>query len=410
VTLTETAREATARVGRRRGLSLVGILLLGINLRTAVTSVGAVLGSIRADLGFSATVAGVLTTLPVLCFAAFGAVSPALTRRFGAERLVAVAAATGTAGLALRALLPSTPALLVTTVLAVAGAGVANVALPALVKRDFPRRVGIVTGAYTTALAGGTALAAAVTVPVSEALGGWRGGLGIWAPLAALAILPWLPLARRRPAPGAGWRASSSPRLSRKPLAWALAVFFGSQSANAYVIFGWLPEIYRHAGLSAGQAALLLTVVTGLQIPVALAIAAAAERLRDQRPLVALCVACYVAAYAGLLVAPASGAWVWAVLLGIGGGAFTLALAMIGMRGANASVTSALSGFAQSVGYLLAAGGPLLVGALLGLTGGFTTPLILMLATLVPMSVAGFFSGSGGTIGDEQPAPADARA
>jgi CP family cyanate transporter-like MFS transporter len=116
---------------------------------------------------------------------------------------------------------------------------------------------------------------------------------------------------------------------------------------------------------------------------------------------VALCVACYIAAYVGLLLAPVGGAWAWAVLLGIGGGAFTLALAMIGMRGADASVTSALSGFAQSVGYLLAAGGPLLVGALLSLTGGFTAPLILMLATLVPMSVAGFAAGSGGTVTDE---------
>jgi CP family cyanate transporter-like MFS transporter len=159
------------------------------------------------------------------------------------------------------------------------------------------------------------------------------------------------------------------------------------------VVFGWLPQVYTAAGEPAATAALLLAVASGLAIPLSLLISAAAERLRDQRGLIIACVTCYVAAYLGLLLAPAAGAWVWAVLLGLGVGAFPLALAMIGLRGADASVTAQLSSFAQSVGYLLAAGAPLLVGVLFGVTGGWTAPLALMLATVVPMLGAGLVAG-----------------
>jgi CP family cyanate transporter-like MFS transporter len=207
--------------------------MLALNLRSAVGSVGVVLDSLRADLGMSATVAGVLTTLPVLCFAVFGATTGRVVRALGLDRTAAVLLVVTGVGLALRAVVDSAPAFLALTVVALAGCAVGNVALPALAKEHFPDHLPLVSSLYGAALMGGATLGSVLTVPVAETFGGletgWRVGVGAWAVLALAALLPWLPAAISEGRAGRidRPRGPTLLRLARSPLAWACAVFFG---------------------------------------------------------------------------------------------------------------------------------------------------------------------------------------
>ncbi|MFF3336629.1 MFS transporter [Streptomyces sp. NPDC002888] len=473
-----------------------------VNLRPAVTGVGPVLEEARAGLGMSATLAGLLTSMPAVCFALVGFTAPRLARRHGPDAVVVAGMAAVTAGLALRPLAPNAALFVTLSILALAGIAVANVLLPVVVKERFPERVGAMTGFYSMALNVGASTAAAVTVPLAQAFGGdWRMGLGAWALLAAVAVPPWLVLARdrakaahrasgkttpsdatvaraptpasatapRREAPSdvtashappgpprsrpsvsgateepspplpltrdptAGADATAPrqeapsevtashvppglPRsrpsvsgvtdepspplpLTRDPTAWALAVYFGLQATAAYVVIGWLPQIFRDAGLSAEKAGVLFAVTSVLGIPLSLALAAVAGRLRDQSA-VAVTIGLFgLAGYAGLWAAPAAAPWLWAVLLGVANCSFPLALTMIGMRGRDGATVIRLSAFAQSTGYLLSIPGPVLVGALYQHTGGWHAPLLLLSALMPVQLVAGLLAGRDRPVG-----------
>ncbi|MER7574034.1 MFS transporter [Streptomyces sp. NPDC126514] len=190
-------------------LIVLGIVLAALNLRPAITSLGALLEEVRDGLGMSGSMAGLLTSVPPLCFALFGVTAPRLARRFGAGAVVCAGMVAITAGLLIRPYAGSTPAFLAASALALMGIAVSNVLMPVIVKRWFPDRVGSMTGLYSMALALGTSAAAAVTVPMTDALGGnWQTGLAVWAALAAAAVLPWLPFVRHRRVPGAEERAA----------------------------------------------------------------------------------------------------------------------------------------------------------------------------------------------------------
>jgi len=374
----------------------VGLVLIAFNLRPAVTSIGPVLDELRVSLGVSSSWAGLLTTLPLVCFVVFGPLAPLVGRRMRAERLAVALLALVAAGLLVRAMTGSPAVFLVMSAVALAGIAAANVALPVLVKRYFPDRIGPVTGAYVTALALGSTAGAALSVPIADAIG-WRYGLGVWALVAAAAVVPWA-MWRPPPAPSVpvgadAHRHGAWSTVLRSPLAWAMTLYFGTQSLGAYVMFGWLPDIYRDAGFSASTAGLLLTVATAVAIPMALVVPAVAARRHDQRGFVAFFAACYLAGFAGLLVAPHGGAWLWAVLLGVAGGSFPLALTLIGLRSTTARATATLSALAQSGGYAVAATGPLAVGVLHDLAGGWTIPLLFVLAMLTLQVPAGLIAG-----------------
>jgi MFS transporter, CP family, cyanate transporter len=374
---------------------VVALVLAALNLRTAVTSVGPLLAELQRGVGLSPVQSGVLTTLPVVAFAALGWVTPPLARRLGAEQVLALALATMSAGLLLRARAHSGSEFLALTVPTLAAGAMGNVLLPALVKRDFPRRIGAMTAAYTTALAVGTTTAAATAAPLASLGPGrdWRLGLGAWAVPAAVAALLWLPLRGAHPKTGEP-SALAVGRLLRSRTAWAMTLYFGSQAMLAYIAFGWFAQFFREqAGASAARAGLLVAVLAGLSIPVSLVVPAVAARLTSQRPLIAGCVACYAVAYTGMVLAPSAGAVVWVVLAGLGGSAFPLALTLINLRSRTTDATAALSAFSQSVGYLLAGTGPLLVGVLRGLTGGWDAAFVLLFADLLLMSVAGWCVG-----------------
>ncbi|QKW05755.1 MFS transporter [Streptomyces sp. NA04227] len=403
-------------------LVAVAVVLAAVNLRPTITSAGALLEEIRDGLGMSGGVAGLLTSLPSLCFAVFGVTAPRLARRFGPAAVVGTGMAAIATGLLIRPWAGGTYGFLAATALALMGIAVTNVLMPVIVKHWFPDRVGSMTGLYSMALALGTASASATTVPLTEGLDGdWHLGLAAWSALAVLALVPWLVLIAkwRSPARPTGTlaapataaesaapaesaeRSGPGPRMYRSRTAWSLALFFGLQATGAYVTMGWMAQIFRDAGVAAGMAGLLVAVTMVMGVPLAFVIPRLAGRLPHQGPIVVALGLCGLTGYAGLWAAPAGGAWAWAVLLGISNCAFPLALTMIGMRSRTSATVASLSGFVQSTGYLLSIPGPILVGVLYQHSGGWSVPLALMAALMVPQTVVGVLAGRPRTVEDE---------
>jgi len=371
---------------------LVAVLLVAVNLRGGITSLGALLDGID---GLTAGTRSFLTSLPVLCFAVVGATGMTLARRLGIHRGLGVALGLLVAGLLVRAI--GDPVLLLAgTFIACAGIAFANVLLPAVVKEGFPNRFGAVTGAYSAVMSLGAATAAGVTVPIAEAAGSWRIGLGVWALLAGLALLAWMPHLRDHGrSRGDGTRVS----LWREPVAWAVTVLFGTQSLFAYVVMSWVPSIYADAGFSDATAGLLLAVSILVGVPVFFLAPTLAIRASSQGHLVAVLTVLLAIGFAGLWLAPVAGAWVWAVLIGIGGAVFPVVLTLFGIRTATAADTTALSSMGQSIGYLLAAPGPFVVGLLRESTGSWSVPIALLLGIAVIQVCAGYVAGRPVVIG-----------
>jgi CP family cyanate transporter-like MFS transporter len=372
-----------------RGLVLLGIAVLAFNLRPAAVSVGPVLDEIRDGLGMSGVEAGILTSLPVVAFAVFGAAAPRLARRVGLHRFTLVSLLAVVVGLLGRSQVDDVTAFLVLSLLGLAGMAAANVLLPSLVRLHFPDRVGTITAVYTTALAIGLTAASVLTVPISEEYDGWQTGLAVWAATAAIAVLPWVALVRRDrrtraegsdPQPVFALRAVGRTRLGR-----LMAAFFAFQSLQAYAIFGWFAAIFRDAGFSGTTAGLLLGVITGVSIPLGFVVPALAGRMTNVAPLVIGLFVCYPIGYGGMMLAPSDGAVLWAVLLGVAIGTFPLILVLIPLRARTPEGTAALSGFTQSVGYLAAAVGPFAVGVVHDASGGWTLPLALLLVLALPI-------------------------
>jgi MFS transporter, CP family, cyanate transporter len=375
-------------------LLAVAVVLVALNLRPAVTSVAPLLGDMRDELGTSATWAGLLTTMPGLCFAAAGLTAPRLSSRFGLGRVISVALVVLTAGLVLRTV-DGPHVVIGATLLACAGIALINVLIPVVIKGSFPTRVGLMTGIYTAALQGGGALGSAVTPGLEEPLGGWRVALAAWAAIALLALLAWLPASRRH---RGSWAASTEVTgerrsLLRNRLAWTVTLFFGCQAFLAYIVMGWLPQIFIDNGIGKVQAGILVGLVSLIGVPVALIISPLAARSANQSGwIVALGVLGFGGAI-GLLVAPAAAPWVWSVLIGIGMSAFSLALTVIALRARNAEDTAQLSGMAQGFGYLFAGLGPFLFGLLHDVSDGWTIPFAMFLVVYVVQIVAGAAAG-----------------
>lgn len=369
----------------------VGLVALAFNLRPTAVAVGPVLSDVRAALGMSPTTAGVVTTLPVLSFAAFGAAAPWCARAIGVHRVMVGSLILTATGLAARSAADSAGVFILATLVALAGMAVANVLLPSLVKQHFPHRIGLITSIYTTALAIGLTAASGLTVPVADAFGSWRGGLAIWAATAVLAALPWLGLVRHdvRPDDAASRGAISFREVARTRLGWEMAVFFGAQSMQAYAIFGWLPEIFQAAGFSARTAGLLLALTTAVSIPVSFVLPGVAVRIHNQAPMIVTLCSSYVVGYLGLALWPVGGAVAWALLIGVGTGIFPLVLTLIGLRSRTPDGTAALSGFTQGVGYLIAAVGPFMMGAVYDATHEWTLPLMILVVLVIPQVIAG---------------------
>jgi CP family cyanate transporter-like MFS transporter len=371
------------------GASLV---LIAFNLRPVFSSASALLPEIIRTYSLSPFGASILTTLPVVCLGAFSPLAARLAQRIGAERTLLGVIAFLAIGTMLRGF-ASVPLLFIGTAIAGACIAIGNVLLPGLVKRDFADRTALMTGCYTMALCAGAAAGAGFSLPIERALGGLpAAALGAWALPAALVFLMWLPQTlRTRRVKHSGFRVEG---LLRDRLAWQVTLFMGLQSALAYCVFGWLVPIMRERGLDGVTAGAIVSASVMVQAASCLVIPHIAVRCRDQRVVNVTLIALAVIALLGLLFAPLSTVWYWAVLQGIGqGGLIAVAMTVIVLRSPDAHVAAHLSGMAQCVGYLLAAIGPLIVGLLHSLTGGFEASAVLFIALGIGAGINGWGAG-----------------
>ena len=422
--------------GRQRpggGALVLALVLVALNLRPAIASVPPVLPDIQRDLGLSGTAAGALTALPVVCLGLFAPVAARLAARFGVDRVVAWALVVLGAGTLARAV-GGAAGLFAATFLAGIGLAVGGALLPGIVKAHFAAdRAATVTGLYTTGLAGGALLAAALTVPLRNLLGGsWAPALAVWALPAVAALAVWrqvamppgpggAPAAPAAPGPPAD-RAAPDPRLGagsagvpgaapvaedapaapgppampataegeppapgglpwRSGLAWRVTLYTGLQSLLFYASLTWLSPLFQAHGWSAERAGALLAVFSLTQLVSTLGLPVLADRTGDRRPWIALAVGACTAGLLALAVAPLAAPWLVAAVIGLGtGGQFAMALTLLVDAAADPAASRRLSGMAFLVGYLLAAAGPAAVGGLYDATGGFTAAFVALTA------------------------------
>ena len=371
-----------------RVVALLGILILALSLRSAVSALSPIVAEISVDIPLSSVGLGFLGALPPVFFALAGIIAPPLAKRVGLELTIVLAVAAIVAGHLIRAFAGSFGALAAGGSLALAAMGIANVLLPPAVKRYFPDRIGGVTAAYVTIMSVSTALPALGAAPLADAYG-WRVSIGIWSATAVIAAIPWIALvAGHRRA-----RTDQAPELApvvavkgiwRSRTAWAIAITFGVTSINAYAMFAWLPELLvQTVHVSNVEAGALLALFSFIAVPGSILAPILVVRLRHPGWVIQGGVLFFVVGYAGLLLIPATATWLWVALIGIGPVLFPVCLTLVNLRTRSQQASAALSGFVQAVGYSLAALGPLLVGVLHDLTDGWTAPLLFLLAVAV---------------------------
>jgi CP family cyanate transporter-like MFS transporter len=402
-----------------RTLAFLAIVLLALNLRTAVTALSPIVAYITDDVPLDPLLLGVLGMLPPVSFAVGGVLAPALTRRFGLEAVLVAACLVMVAGPVIRALAGSSMVLLAGTVLMFLGVGIGNVLLPPAVKKYFPDRIGLVTAVYATLIAVSTAVPPAIAVPIAEAAG-WRTSLAVWAFLALFALAPWVALfarERREARTAAAVRAAGNapvgaeevrhaPReLSRRVhtsrLAWAMALAMGANSVNAYAMFAWLPQLLiERTGSAPGAAGALLSLYAFVGFPISLILPILVVRMRTAASLIHVGAASYVIGYVGLLFVPQGLTPLWVFFAGLGNLIFPLVLVLINVRTRTPAGSVALSGFVQGLGYMAAALGPLVVGVLRDMTGGWTAPLVFLLVVGVSTVASGIVLRKPGYIDD----------
>ncbi len=379
--------------GTSAAVLLIALLAVAANLRPALTSVGPLIEVIRQDLDLSATAAGLLNSLPLFAFAAFSPLAH-FGNRIGFERALIAAMLALIAGILVRSLGGSI-GLFGGTLLLGASIAVGNVLLPSIIKRDFPHRVGGVTTAYAVVLALTAAIASGVSVPLARILpGGWQSALAFWAVPTALAIIP---LAVRLRSGGAGDGTNkiytSAVSVWRSWLAWQVTIFMGLQSFLFYIVVGWFPSVLRDGGYTPGAAGWIVTLFQVVALTTTLAMPTLIRRGRDQRLLAVTTPLLIAIAILGLAAAPGA-ALIWIVLIGLGTGpTLILALAFIGLRSGDHRQATALSLMAQSIGYFIAALGPIAFGLLHDLCHGWTVPLIALATSSLIQAIAGFGAG-----------------
>ncbi|KQR88636.1 MFS transporter [Microbacterium sp. CFBP 8790] len=383
-------------------LAAAAIVLLALTLRIAVASLSPLLTTIQRDFDVPAAIVGLIGMAPPVAFALAGTVTPAIERRIGLERLVLVAAVVAAAMLGLRAAAVDAFSLLAATAGVFGAVGIANVLLPAVVKKYFPTRIGVMTTVYSTTMAVATFTPPLVAVPLADAVG-WRGSFLVWAVVAVAAVVPWIAMSLRARASRADIveapRASVLSRIVRVPQTWALVATFAVNSSVAYGLFAWLPPLLIDvAGVEPAEAGSLLALFSFMGLPVSLVVPLLVGRMRSTAPFYVVAVGAGLAGVAGLLFAPTLATTLWVVLIGLPPLMFPMVLVLFGLRTRSHDTAVALSGLVQSVGYGIAALMPLAIGVTHELTGGWTAGLLLLGAAVILVIPAGFIVSRGETI------------
>lgn len=397
-------RDRPAPLWAGRTIALLGILLVALSLRIAVAALSPIFDLVRVDIPLSSVAIGVIGMLPPILFALSGIIAPLIARRLGLEAALVLALALIIVGHLARAASGSYGLLVAASVVTLLGMGIGNVLLPPAVKRYFPDRIGLVTASYATLLSVSTAVPALLAAPLAEA-GGWRMSLGVWSLTAAVAIVPWFILlsrhrSERALAASALAERPEAPevevpkpavvgRLWRSPVAIAITVAFAVSSLNAYAAFTWLPEILVDiTGMSTVNSGIMLSIFSAAGLPASIVAPFLVSRLKNVGWIVFAGVAFFVVGYLGLIFVPTTATVLWVILAGLGPVLFPVCLVLINSRTRTHEGSVALSGFVQSVGYTLGALGPLVVGLLHDVSGGWIFPLAFLLVT----ALAGIFA------------------
>ncbi|WP_243399935.1 CynX/NimT family MFS transporter [Arthrobacter glacialis] len=381
--------------------ALLGIMVMALSLRTAVSVVPPLLGELRGELGFDANTIGLLAMLPPLVFAMFGLLTPVLIRRLSLEKVLVAAVVLAVLGQLARTTTEQVWPFLGFTAVIMAGYGIGNVVLPPLVKKYFPDRVGLVTAGYVTLLAVGTAISPQLAVPVAG-LSNWRVSIGMWASVSFLVLLPWI-LQFRRDRKERGDAASPAeqaahlgaapggsdtvPKLRpwRSPVAWGLAIFLAGNSAQTYVYFTWLPPYLAGQGIDAATAGSALAYFAILGLPVSLLVPLWVPRMKNPIVAVSLFALCWATGHLGLYLSPLDGTWLWVTFAGLGQGTFATALLMVNLRSRTTHGSAVLSGFSQGIGYAGAGIAPLLFGTMREATGSWSASFAMLGICLLVM-------------------------
>lgn len=378
-----------------RTLLLVGILFVSINLRPALSSIGPLIDMIREDVGLSDTLLGLLTTLPLIAFGVVSTMTPLFTKRFGIGNTILGALILLTAGIDIRSVGGIFELYLGTILLGIAIA-FGNVLIPALIKRNFPHKAGFVTSLYSGIMSLGAAFAAGLSVPLADELNlGWRGSLAVWAVLAVLALIIWIPNIKRinRTPPSRGFKEAMK-KLSGSLLVWKMAFYMGLQSLAFYVILAWLPAILLDRGYDDSYAGWMLSLSQATGIIGAIVIPIWAGSRKDQRLVIVSLIIVEVIALIGLMIPGIGMVELWVGLIGmVLGGTFGLALLLIVLRSKDAETAAELSGIVQSIGYFIAATGPFIVGVIYDLTQVWNYALVLLVVVAIIKLVLGIDIG-----------------
>ncbi|MEK5478204.1 MFS transporter [Paenibacillus sp. FSL R5-0407] len=425
-----TTSENTVAGGAAATLLIIAVMLTAATLRSPLTGVGPLIGEIQNSTGLSHTLAGMLTTLPLIAFAVFALAAPKLSSRFGIERTLLYCMILMTGGILLRSM-PAVPALFGGTALVGSAIAIANVLVPSLIKRDFPLRLGLMTSLYTSSMNMWSAIASGISMPISRTGLGWRGALACWLILSAATALIWLPLARRHSASRSNTQtaaalASSGPvkvsgldtattapegnitsqrsvSVWRSPIAWQVTIFMGCQSVMFYVGISWLPEILHERGLSMDQAGWMLSLMQLASMGGSFLMPLIAARAQSQKGLAAVSSSLFLLGYGGVWLGSPDLALLFILLIGLGcGTTFSLVIMFFALRSRTADQAAKLSGMAQSVGYLLAAVGPTLFGFIHDRSGGWAMPLATITGVSLITIIMGYTAGRKGHIGPEQ--------
>lgn len=376
------------------GLLILGIIVIAANLRAPLTSVGPLVSLIKDEVHISNTLAGLITTVPLLTFALLSPLVPKLGRRYGFERTILIALIFLTVGIVIRSFYGAANLYIGTAVLGFAIA-VCNVLLPSLIKRDFPKRIGSMTGVYAISMNLCGAIASGISVPLASNAGlKWQGALGIWGILSFVSILCWLTQLRnhqpKHEATTSRLTVSHHVNVWRSPVAWQVTLFMGIQSMVFYVLIAWLPEILIQLGIDASQSGWYLSIMQFVVLPFTFIVPVIAGRMSNQFGLVMITSLLLITGTLGLLYGSSAAILLWMILLGIGVGfAFSLSMMFFSLRTKHAHQAAELSGMAQSVGYLLAATGPALIGYLHDATNSWNPPLFILLGASVLLFIVG---------------------
>lgn len=374
---------------------MIAVFLIAATLRSPLTGVGAIISFIQDDLGISNLLAGFLTTIPLLAFALVSPFAPKFARRFGMEWTLFYSMILITVGILLRSF-GNTSMLLIGTMLIGVAIAFGNVLMPSFFKLRYPLHIGILTAIYSIAMNLSSGLSAGLSYPITETGVGWQGGLGATVIIGLLALLFWIPQLRGEKVSLTG---GTEARLGwgiflRSKLAWAVMFSMGLQSFIFYSTAAWIPEIYIAQGLEPSRAGWLVSIMQISQIPLTFITPILAAKLQDQRPIVALFTVFYFIGFTGMLLEWTDYAVLWMMFIGFAGGSsFSLAMMFFNLRTKTAYEAAELSGFAQSLGYLLAAVGPTIFGLLKDSTGSFFIPNIIFLFVAASLFIAGMIAG-----------------